>query len=149
MAFRRSPADNSRARVVCILCILVLSIAQGFAADTHGVVTTPIGRMRTTDTGQELNVPAHPTVIVSQTTMVPGARTPTHKHPYPRYVYVLDGTLTVVDVATERTFEVRKGGFLMEMIDTWHYGENRGTVPVKLIAIDQVPEGTRNNIVVK
>lgn len=67
----------------------------------------------------------------------------------PRYVYMLNGTLTVVDVATKQTFAARKGGFLPEIIDTWHYSENRGTLPVRLIAIDQVPEGTRNNTALK
>jgi hypothetical protein len=62
---------------------------------------------------------------------------------------MLNGTLTVVDVATKQTFAARKGGFLPEIIDTWHYSENRGTLPVRLIAIDQVPEGTRNNTALK
>jgi len=35
------------------------------------------------------------------------------------------------------------------MQDTWHYGENRGAVPVKLFVIDEVPQGTKTNIVPK
>jgi quercetin dioxygenase-like cupin family protein len=81
--------------------------------------------------------------------MAPGARTPTHKHAYPRYVYVLEGILTVVDEATGQAFEVKRGGFLAEMVDTWHHGENRGKVAVRLIAVDQVPEGTTGNTILK
>jgi quercetin dioxygenase-like cupin family protein len=136
-------------RVLPTACALILLTAPAFASGSPGIAMAPVMQTRTTDTGQTLDVPAHPTVIVSQTTMAPGARTPTHKHPYPRYVYVIEGTLTVVDEATGQTFEVKQGGFLTEMIDTWHHGENRGKSPVRLIAIDQVPEGTATNTVAK
>ena len=136
-------------KTVFPICVLAFLIAPAAIADSSGIATVPVAHTRTTDTGQELVVPTRPTVIVSETTIAPGSRTPTHKHPYPRYVYVLDGTLTVTDVATGQIFEVRKGGFLTEMIDRWHYGENRGTGPVRLIAIDQVPIGTTGNTVQK
>jgi len=32
-----------------------------------------------------------------------------------------------------------------DLQDTWHYGINKGTVPVKLLVIDQVPAGVPNN----
>jgi hypothetical protein len=96
-----------RVRAVGILGALVLSIVPEYATDARGVATTPIEQTRKTDTGQEISVAAHSTGIVLQTTLAPGARTPIYKHPYPRFVYVLDGTLTIVDVATKQTFEVR------------------------------------------
>ena len=132
-----------------VACALAAAIAPACASDMSTSGTTAIAQMRTTNMGQLLDVPAHPTVIVSQTTLAPGARTPTHKHSYPRYVYIVDGTLTVVDEASGKTFEIRSGGFFPEMTDRWHHGENRGTVPVRLVAIDQVPEGVAGNMVMK
>lgn len=136
-------------RLYFLLCVLAVSILRATAASPNSIATVPLAETRTTDTGQLLNVPAYPTVIVTQTTTAPGARTPTHKHPYPRYVYVTDGTLTVVNETTRRSLEVRKGGFLSEMVNTWHHGENRGKIPVRLIAIDQVPEGVHSNTTIE
>jgi quercetin dioxygenase-like cupin family protein len=135
--------------IAWIACALATAIAPACASGMSGVVTTAVAQTRTTNVGQQIDVPAHPTVIVSQTTIAPGARTPTHRHPYSRYVYVLDGTLTVVDEATGKTFEIKSGEFLSEMTDRWHHGENRGDTPVRLVAIDQVPDGVSGNMVMK
>jgi hypothetical protein len=53
----------------------------------------------------------------------------------------------VTNTQTGKTFEVKKGDFVAEMQDAWHYGENSGTVPVKLFVIDEVPQGTKTNVV--
>jgi quercetin dioxygenase-like cupin family protein len=135
--------------IAWIACALAITIAPACASAMSGSVSAPVAQMRTTNTGQPIVVPAHPTVIVSQTTLAPGGRTPSHKHPYPHYVYVLEGTLTVVDEQSGRTFETRKDGFFAEMVDTWHHGENRGKTPVRILAIDQVPEGVTRNMVMK
>jgi len=136
-------------KIVWITFALAATIVPARAADTSGVVSSPIAQTRTTNIGQPIDVPQHPTVIVSQTTIAPGARIRTHKHPWPHYVYVLDGTLTVVDETNGKTFAIKSGGFFAEMTDRWHHGENRGTTPVRLVAIDQVPEGTTRNMVMK
>ena len=137
-------------KIVWIACALAAATTGPVsAADTTGVVSTPIVQTRTTNTGQPIEVPAHPTVIASQTTIAPGARIRTHKHPYPHYVYVIEGTLTVVDEASGKTFAIKPGGFFAEMVDTWHHGENRGKTPVRLLAIDQVPEGVNRNMIMK
>jgi len=31
----------------------------------------------------------------------------------------------------------------------WHYGKNEGTVPVKLLVIDQLPAGVTSNMTLK
>ena len=135
--------------IAWIACGLAATVAPVCAANVSGTATTSVVQMRTTNMGQPIDVPAHPTVIVTQTTIATGAHTPTHKHPFQRYVYVLEGTLTVVDEATGKTFEIRSGGFLPEMLDRWHHGENRGSTPVRLLAIDQVPDGVSGNMVMK
>ena len=136
-------------RIVWLACTFAAIAAPVSAADATGVVSTPIVQTRTTNTGQPIDVPAHPTVIVSQTTLAPGARIRSHKHPYPHYVYVVEGTLTVVDETTGKTFQIKPGGFFAEMTDRWHHGENRGTTMVRLVAIDQVPQGVSRNMVMK
>ena len=129
------------------LAIAILFIAGAVqAADAPKVDVHPVARTNTTITGQPIVVPDKPDVIVAIATFPPGARLPEHQHPYPHYVYVLEGVLTVMNTETGKSFEVKAGDFVVEMQDTWHYGINNGTVPVKLLVIDQVPAGAPNNL---
>jgi quercetin dioxygenase-like cupin family protein len=123
------------------------AIASAHAADAP--VTAMIAKTTTTITGQPIVVPANPEVRVNTVTFAPGARLPVHKHLYPHYVYVLEGTLSVTNVDTGKSFDLKAGSFFAEMIDTWHYGENKQTTELKLLVIDQVPVGTATNTVVK
>ena len=70
-----------------------------------------------------------------------GAKLPVHKHPSPRYAYVLAGTLRVATADESRSWEYKAGDFIVEMIDAWHYGMNTGAEPVRLLVIDQVEAG--------
>ncbi len=127
----------------------VLAAGTAGAADAPKVDIQPILRTNTTITGQPIVVPQNPDLLVSVATFPPGARLPEHKHPGPHYVYVLEGVLTVIDTETDKTFAVKAGDFVVEMVDTWHYGINNGTVPVKLLVIDQVSTGAPNNMTPK
>ena len=129
--------------IIMLGTVLALSIAH--AADAPKVRVTPVARTNVTVTGQPIVVPDHPDVLVSIATFPPGARIAEHQHPHPHFVYVLEGVLTVVNTDAHKTFQVKAGDFVAEMQDTWHYGINKGAVPVKLLVIDQVPAGARNN----
>jgi quercetin dioxygenase-like cupin family protein len=100
-----------------------------------------------TVTGQTIVAPDHPTVIATLLTFQPGDKTAIHKHPWPHYGYMLEGVLTVTNTETGQTFELKPGTFLVEMLNTAHYGENRGAVPVKMLIVDTVPPGTTGNAV--
>ncbi|HWD27512.1 MAG TPA: cupin domain-containing protein [Rhizomicrobium sp.] len=128
------------------IAALVLSIGVAQAADAPKIGVTPVVRTNTTITGQRIVVPAKPDVIVATAVFPPGARLPVHRHPYPHYVYVTSGTLTVVNVETNQTYQVQAGSFVAEPMNTWHYGINNGTVPVTMLVIDQVPHGVPNNM---
>ena len=133
-------------KIVALLAGLALAWSAADAADAPNVQVTPVARTNTTVTGQPIVVPDHPDVVVSIATFPPGARVAEHQHLFPHLVYVLEGVLTVVNTDANKTFEVKAGDFVAEMQNTWHYGVNNGTVPVKLLVIDQVPAGTPNNI---
>ncbi len=126
----------------------VLLGGAAYAADPAPITVTPVTRTNTTITGQRIVVPGKPDVIVATAVFAPGARLPEHQHPYPHYVYVQEGVLTVVVTERpQRTFEVKAGEFVAEPMHTWHYGINNGAVPLKLLVIDQVPAGTKSNMV--
>jgi quercetin dioxygenase-like cupin family protein len=129
--------------------VLCLGVSLAHAADAPAPVSTLIASTKTTLTGQPIVVPANPEVRLTSVEFAPGARLPVHKHLYPHYVYVLEGTLSVTNVETGKSFDLKQGSFFAEMIDTWHYGTNNTAAPLKLLVIDQVPQGTKTNVVVK
>jgi quercetin dioxygenase-like cupin family protein len=109
----------------------------------------PVAKTATTATGQPIEVPAHPTVLVTAVQIAVNGALPVHKHPYQRYVYVIAGTLIVTNTETGAATTYHAGDFIAEMRGTWHFGKNGGTERVRLIAIDQVPAGTATNTVMK
>ena len=85
---------------------------------------------------------------MSEFTIAPGATLPVHKHPFPRFAYVLEGTLSVTDQDTGQTFTYKAGDMIVEVIDQWHFGTNIGQSPVRLLVIDEV-EGDQPNTILK
>jgi quercetin dioxygenase-like cupin family protein len=137
-------------RLFAVLCFIAgVSTAALAALPYETNVNTLIAKTDTTIIGQKIVVPKHPMVIVSSSTFAPGARTPVHKHIYPHYVYIQEGTLTIVSTETGKSFDMKPGTFFLEMLDKWHYGINKGTVPVKTLVVDQVPASVQTNRVLK
>jgi quercetin dioxygenase-like cupin family protein len=113
------------------------------------VTVTPLASTNRTAAGQPIALPASDArVIVSQFEIAPGATLPVHKHPYPRYAYVLAGALRVTNVETGQSTDYKPGDFIVEMIGIWHQGANVGTDTVRLLVIDQV-EGDQPNTLLK
>jgi quercetin dioxygenase-like cupin family protein len=132
-------------RVAFVLSVSLLAAPALAASNTN----TIIARETKTIIGQTVTPPAHPTIIASTSVFPPGAKTPVHKHLYPHYVFVTAGTLTITNVETGRSYQVPAGHFLVEMLNTWHYGHNDGSVPVTTYVVDQVPAGTKENRVLR
>jgi quercetin dioxygenase-like cupin family protein len=134
---------NTGALITFLLCgVLGVSAEQA-----PQVKVTPIMTTMTTATGQPIVLPkGNAEVRVSMYDIAVGARLAVHKHPFHRYAYVLAGTLRVADKDNVQTFVYSAGDFLIEMVDTWHYGEVIGTEPVRLLVIDQVEPGQESTI---
>jgi quercetin dioxygenase-like cupin family protein len=97
--------------------------------------------------GQKLLLPqGDAEVTVLSYEIPPGAKLPVHKHPHPRYAYVLAGRLKVSTGDDTKSFEYGPGDFIVEVLDTWHYGETLGSETVKLLVIDQAPPGETNTL---
>jgi len=94
-------------------------------------------------------VPANPHVLVTITTIAPGAHLPRHVHPYARYAYILEGTITVTNLETHQTYVQKAGDFVVDLHNQLHEAMNAGSVPVKVLTIDQVPAGVASNMVLK
>src|ERR1700750_922262 len=135
-----------------LLLAAALSATAALALDSGGtpVVVTPLVSRTETASAQPIALPQkNVQVLVSTYDIAAGATLPVHKHPFPRYAYVLAGTLQVTNVETGKSTTYKTGDFIIEMIGQWHQATNVGDGPVKLLVIDQVEEGTQNTVLRK
>jgi len=133
-----------------IAAIAVLAFAAASqAAPLPKVTIKPVARTDKTVLGQPIVVPPNAELRAFTVAFEPGARLRVHKHPYPHYVYVEKGTLTVMNEETGKPLTFKQGSFFAEMTDTWHYGINRTNAPVKLLVIEQMPKTAATNTVLK
>jgi quercetin dioxygenase-like cupin family protein len=134
-------------RTLCLILLLAFGAAPACAEEVAGVTVTPVTSAITTAIGQPILLPQGPVEVhVSLYEIAVGTTLPVHKHPHPRYAYVLAGLLRVTDEANGRTADYKPGDFIVEMIDAWHRGTNIGSEPVRLLVIDQAGPGQGNTV---
>jgi len=135
--------------ILSSVALLVLGLADASAQESGGaapkVLVKPLVSTTTTATGQPIVLPQkNAEVLVSSYEIPAGATLPVHRHPFPRYAYVLGGTLEVTHVESGKSNIYKAGDFVIEMIGQWHQATNRGAEPVRLLVIDQVEQGAQN-----
>jgi quercetin dioxygenase-like cupin family protein len=110
------------------------------------VKATTLLKTATTITGQKLEYPGNnPQVTATLVEIPPGADVGWHEHPNIRYVYVIEGMLTIeFEDGTRRDFT--PGTIFVEALKTRHHGLNAGPAPVKVLFIDHSEEGQSNII---
>lgn len=113
------------------------------------VVVQPLLSTNVTSSGQPIVLPKDATVVFSMYEIPAGAKLPEHKHPYPRYGYMLSGELRVTNTVTGKSETYKSGQVIIEAIDQWHHAENIGTEPVKLLVIDQLAKSGSNVVLQK
>jgi quercetin dioxygenase-like cupin family protein len=131
------------------LAILVLTTVGAAGQDVPATAVEVKELLSTTVTagGQPLVLPTGTVRLIASTYVIPkGAALPVHKHPFARYAYVLAGRLTVTDAETGGEFTYGEGDVVVELIGRWHSGRNSGNEPVRLLVIDQVPDGEKSTI---
>jgi quercetin dioxygenase-like cupin family protein len=132
----------------------LLLVASPLHADNHAttskVVVKPVVSSTVTSSGQPIVLPQKDAQVIVSTYEIPaGAVLPKHKHPFPRYGYVQAGTIEVTNIDTGKTATFKTGDFILEAVDQWHFGTNKGDVPVKLLVIDMVEKGQSNTVLHK
>lgn len=134
-------------KVFFVLCSTL--IASSVPAAAKDVTVMPVTSTSVTSSGQPILLPQHDArITVSIYDVAPGATLPEHKHPYPRYGYVLAGTLRIHNSETGKTNEFRTGDFIVEAVNQWHSAKNVGPGRVRLLVID-ITEGVGGNTVLK
>jgi quercetin dioxygenase-like cupin family protein len=127
--------------------MVLLCAGAASAQQEPKIKVTPLLETVTTLTGQKLEYPKNnPQVKVTMAELPPGAAVGWHEHPNLRYVYVLDGTLTIeMEDGTRRVFPA--GTIFVEALRTRHRGLNAGTAPAKVLFIDHSEAGQSNMII--
>lgn len=148
---------ESIARLMAVSMLLIAAplraddqAAKPIAAAASAVVVKPISSSAVTSSGQPIVLPrGRVQVIASTYDIAPGAVLPVHKHPFPRYAYVLAGTLEVTNDDIGKTETYKPGDFILEAVNQWHHAVNKGSEPVKLMVIDMAEKGKANVVVRK
>ena len=135
-------------KLVCTVGGLVaLLISPVQAQEQKDVAVTQLLSTTVTSSGQPIVLPQKDAqIIVSTYEVAHGATLPVHEHPYPRYAYVLSGTLRVTNKETGRSDTYKTGDFILESVGQWHTGANIGDGSVKLLVIDIVEKGQANTV---
>lgn len=121
-------------RLIALASLLLLSpLALG--EYNEGVQVQPLLKTGLTSIGQKIVYPTFPDseVTIARVTIPAGKETGWHKHGFPVFAHVMQGTLTV-EIEGGETLRYKTGSALAEVIDTYHNGRNEGTDEVVLTA---------------
>ena len=75
-----------------------------------------------------------PEVTILKIDIPPKTKLPIHKHPYMNAGVLTKGQLTVV-TKDKKVLELKAGDAIVEVLDKWHYGENRGETTAQIIVV--------------
>ena len=123
---------------------LFLGATAVWAQQQPTVKATTLLKTTTTIIGQKLEYPGkNPQVTATVVEIPPGVDVGWHEHPNIRYVYVIEGTLTIeLENGTRREFP--PGTIFVEAFGTRHHGMNASSAPAKVLFIDHSEEGQSN-----
>ena len=114
---------------LAFLIAFVFTIENVYAANSETVIQTSVYW------NQKPIKPIHieqPQVTILKITVPVGEKLSTHKHPMLNVGYMIKGELTVYSEQGEKLV-LKAGDPIVELVDTWHYGENTGSEDVVLV----------------
>ena len=119
-----------------ILAVAVLGLMASPAAAQVKFAATPVLQSGTTAGGTSIAYPQTDSAEVTALVLDigPGGETGRHMHPYPTFVYLLEGAIDVeMDGGVVHSFKA--GDSFLEAVNTWHNGMNKGTTPAKVLVV--------------
>jgi quercetin dioxygenase-like cupin family protein len=87
-----------------------------------------------------------PKITVLKITIPPHAKLSVHKHLVINAGVLIKGELTVVD-EQKNALQLKAGDALVELVNTYHYGENKGNTPAEIIVFYAGAEGVPITVV--
>jgi len=129
-------------KIFFALCLILLLCTPVAAEETKAVTANVLVKTGTSWDGRELPGYAigKPEITILRIAIAPGSRLPRHSHPVINAGVLLKGELTVV-TDEGRTLHLKAGDPIVEVVNTWHYGENKGSEPAEIIVFYAGTEG--------
>jgi quercetin dioxygenase-like cupin family protein len=124
-------------KLAAALCALGIAIASPTYAvePSKDYPIVPLIKGNKTIMGEEFSYPAgQADVTAAVLTLAPGAKTLTHRHGVPLFIYVLEGEIEV-DYGAKGKKLYKKGDAFMEAMSIAHFGMNNSAAPVRLLAV--------------
>lgn len=82
-----------------------------------------------------------PEITILKIIIPPKTKLELHKHPEINAGVLLKGELTVIS-ETNDTLHLKAGEPIVEIVNTWHFGQNEGNEPVEIIVFYAGIEGS-------
>jgi quercetin dioxygenase-like cupin family protein len=152
-AFRSGTVVNERMRktmkkimkrLFYAVCLALLLSGQVAAEGVNPVTVEVLSKTGLSWDGRNLpNYPQEkPEITILRIKIPPGATLKTHMHPVINVGVLLAGELTVISTQDNKTLHLKAGEPIVEVVDTWHYGKNEGSVPAEIIVFYAGAKGT-------
>jgi quercetin dioxygenase-like cupin family protein len=133
-------------KAISALSILVFVQAASLLAEQDATVREVMKGSRTI-AGQSIEYPKTDKAEIASVKIEiqPGKESGRHMHPFPTYVHVLEGTLTVeFEDGSRQSFNADSG--FLEAVNTWHNVKNLEEAPLRFLAVMAGEEGKTNFI---
>ena len=118
--------------VHCMMLLLVFSFALA-----HDETKTTVDVLaKTSESWNGAKLPRYakgkPEITILRISIPPKTKLAWHEHPYINAGVMISGELTVITDQAD-TLHLKAGDAIVEVVDTWHFGENLGDEPVDIV----------------
>jgi len=124
------------------ICLMFLLAGNASANESKPVTVEVLAKSTTSWDGSLL--PSYPNgkpeVTILKIDIAPGVKLPLHEHPVINAGYLVSGELTVVTRDGD-VLQLNVGDTLVEVVNKWHYGINKGDVPAEIVVFYAGVEG--------
>ncbi len=126
------------------IALILLLVDSGFAKDVKNVKVDVLAKTGLSWNGEALPFypSGKPEITILKIEIPPGTKLPRHEHPVINAGVLLKGELTVITDG-KKTLHLKAGDSIVEVVNTWHYGINEGSLPAEIIVfyagVDSAP----------
>lgn len=121
-------------KVASIFFLSLFLVLNIYAVDSAAIESRQLVRSNCSWNGQELPVypEGEPQITILRIKIPAGAKLPMHKHPVINAGVLIKGNLTVTTEGG-KVLELKAGDPIIEVVKTWHFGQNKGDEPAEII----------------
>ncbi|MCP4021834.1 MAG: cupin domain-containing protein [Desulfobacteraceae bacterium] len=120
--------------LICGFCLFLILSTYAWAQDAAQVKVDVLAKSSDSWNGKALpGYPdSKPEITILRILIPPKTRLPEHMHPVINAGVLIKGQLTVV-TDKNKILRLKAGDPIIEVVDTWHYGENNGDETADII----------------